>query len=97
MSSTFVATCRSSNCRIAFDDVIVYYLLQRDDLNKEYYRQTEIKNWRLHSPLSSISVLQLGKTSYITLQVYKATLLTAVLTIHRFQAFSSNMLHKFRG
>jgi len=23
MSSTFVATCRSSNCRIAFDDVIV--------------------------------------------------------------------------
>ena len=36
MSSTFVATCRSSNCRIAFDDVIVYYLLQRDDLNNEY-------------------------------------------------------------
>jgi hypothetical protein len=50
MSSTVVATCRSSNCRIAFDDVIVYYLLQRGDLNNKYYRQTTIKNWRLHSP-----------------------------------------------
>jgi hypothetical protein len=37
MSSTFVATCRSSNWRIAFDDVIVYNLIQSDDLNKEYY------------------------------------------------------------
>jgi hypothetical protein len=96
MSSTFVATCRSSNWRIAFDDVIVYNLLQSDDLNNEYYRQTEIKNWRLHSPLISISILKLGTTSYIILQIFKATFLNELLTIYRLRAFSSNMLHKFR-
>jgi hypothetical protein len=96
MSSTFVATCRSSNCRIAFDDVIFYCLLQRDDLNnEEYYLQTAIKIGGYIPALGSRLILQLGTTSYIILQVHKTTLLTAVPTIYQFHAFSSNMVHKF--
>lgn len=43
ISSTLVATCRSSNCRIAFDDVIVRNLPKRDALKCVLMQQIEIK------------------------------------------------------
>lgn len=44
ISSTLVATCRSSNCRIAFEDVIARNLHQNGLYNKyTLMLQTEIK------------------------------------------------------